>query len=380
MSNFGYKITQSMTPMGGKGYPVQPPSYSNDTRDPLGKYAIYEDQETGKNNVVLNSVGAEAHSISESMLRILGDDAPGIFVDIDMSESDIKDRIRKKDDDEVFVEAVYNEIINLDINSYTTSHRHIDSSVRYSLDKETGRQLWSEGQSDVGKLIRLVSNGDSLIENFPNSAILGYWLSSKSPIQHKVARSLRSTIIGYDAVPQTAGATRLDLLGSIQSDVMMKPDSNGDLAINAKQKEKDEFKPSSYLIGAIPGSVEAIAFSCGDIKRESILSTRGLRANLSTTNETYIKVLEALSICSVLHPDSLGLYRSNCDIVPTGTNVEEIDQYGNRSQITDISELYDEKLAFVRENSGIFNDPIHTSISPFMVDIVAARAAGTYRK
>ena len=59
-STFGYRLTQEMTPLGGKNAPIQPPSYSG------GEFAVSEAKD-GSKSVIINNIGAEAHAMSDAM-------------------------------------------------------------------------------------------------------------------------------------------------------------------------------------------------------------------------------------------------------------------------------------------------------------------------
>ena len=86
-STFGYRLTQEMTPLGGKNAPIQPPSYSG------GEFAVSEAKD-GSKSVIINNIGAEAHAMSDAMHAALGDDAPGIFVDV-IDEKALDKEIKK---------------------------------------------------------------------------------------------------------------------------------------------------------------------------------------------------------------------------------------------------------------------------------------------
>ena len=373
-STFGYRLTQEMTPLGGKNAPIQPPSYSG------GEFAVSEAKD-GSKSVIINNIGAEAHAMSDAMHAALGDDAPGIFVDI-IDEKALDKEIKKAYTNaektgtngsslEVFSELVLRRINEYPINTWTTSHRQVDALIRYSADPETGKQLWADLDSPISSLIRTAGNGMALAENFPNSALLGYWLSSRSPDWRKVPRSLRSIITGYGAEEVNAGAGKIgDILSGItKENNSVKINKDGGITL-AKSGEE----PSKANLGSLPSDVKTALFRCDTIKREAVLSTRGLTHHLNVSDEMR-NLLQALGIVSAVRGSDKGIYRSGCDLIVTDTLLEEVDSMGNTKEV-DAQKTVDDALQVIEDNKHLLAAPIHTAMSSQIISLVVSLVAG----
>lgn len=373
MSNniFGYTVRQKMVPLGGPETPIQPPSYED------GKHAVSVDTRDGEGtlNVVLNSIPGEAHAMSEAMLAHLGgrDNAPGIFVGCDEKDRDMIRGAAAKEykadqatvTEEEFCDIVENYIYGLDISTWTASHRQADAVIRHANEPGGTRQLWHK-ESEVGQLIRRAGNGQELAKNFPNSAILGFWLSARSPRPTRVARSLRSAITGYNATAVHMGAGKGDLLGNTPT-VGMSISKDGEASLGG-----GKIKPSELGFGSIPGSASTvIGYRSKEILREATLSLRGLGTHLDVSPEM-LEALEALATLGAIDGGSKGIYRSGADLIVVDTAVEQIDHLGNRTEV-DAADLRTKALEQLETHRDLFAAPIPARMSSVIVSLVAAR-------
>lgn len=381
---YGYNITQTLTPLGGPNSPIQPPTYTRDEGDKSKKrnYATSIEVD-GSTSVVINAVQAEAHSLSQVMentLRdILGDDTPGLYVTI-KDEKEVEKIVAKEVTaaakksgkghlagmKDVITRAVLDHFRNMNLSSWTASHRHIDAGLRNSIDPDTDDVIWSGGE--IGDLLRGARTGSDLIRNFPSSAIFGYWLASGNPDQTKHARAVRSSITGYRATPVYTGYTKVDPLGPIPNEVPMEIKENR-LVLPNKKPEKSN-RPSTVGLGQIPGSIDVTGFRCGEILQESTVSTRALDQTLQGT-EVEKNVIKALALLSVL--DSTGdVYRSGADLITTGTTVERIiaDGKGTREEV-DPEDLRKQCRKILEDHAAeVFAKPITAYFSAPLITAV----------
>lgn len=366
----GYVITQEMTPLAGEFTPIQPPSYAPNKDGE--KFAI-EHNPDGTQSVVISSTPAEAKIISSHMLDIFGDEAPGIFVRL--QEND-EERVRKISDKkfpgltsftkDFFFECLWNDLCDMDVSTWTAAHRNSDSEIRYSIDPDTGEQIWSGGC--IGDMLRSVSNGMELARNFPNAALLGYWLSARSIKQVKVPRSIQSTIIGYNATECKRGTTKIGSLGAIPSDVKL--EAGDRLTIS---NGKGSRKPSELGLGAIPGSAEVTHYRCENIERKSVVNAMSLKHNLNITEDMF-ETLLALGIMSVIESADYGVYRSGTSLVTTDMKIEKVTR-GNERTLVDVEELYENSLETFNNNKHLFAKPIEAYYSDEIITLIADRMA-----
>ena len=375
MDVIGYSMRQNLIPLGGEGTPIAPPTYGE------GKFAVSDN-----GSVVINATAAEAHDVSLTMKKILDDvcpgGAPGIYVgapadglveefaNSTTAKNSVKDTILEDD-----VEGIVNEIqyaidqaLSGDgLSTWTVSHRQADSIIRYSIDPDTGRQLWAGGE--IGSLVRNSGNGDDMARNFPNSALLGMWLSSRSPRPVKIARSIASQVVGYDAQEIVTGASKIDPFGGIPTSNML-VGGNFELSIDDKGKGQ---KPSEVGFGSIPGTVKTTHFVCDDIVRNATFSTRALKSATNLSDEIR-EVIEALGVVSLCSMDG-GFYRSGTDLIPVSHELVEILSDGSRREV-DVDEVVSRNMEIVRNGAHIFASPIDVELSKPIIALIFSKISG----
>lgn len=387
----GIRVNQQLIPLGGKDAPVQPPSYSGDS-----KFAIYDNPAGGK-NVVINAIAAQAHDMSATMKNILEDalgrQAPGIYLQVPTEEEVSKIVLKKGREgfekefenspvtQEEVIALVLEILTQAQISTWTASHRQADALIRHAVDLgvEGSPQIWAEG-SEIGKLIRSAGTTNSLVENFPNSAILGYWLSARSPQPTRVARSLRSQITGYNAFEVKTGASKMDPLGNIPGDIALKM-KNGELSIQSGAKADSKSKPSLFGLGAIPSSPEVTGYVCEKIVQESIASSRGLNTALKGCSKKHIKAVQALAQLAILANVDGGVYRSNADLVPYGEpEVSVISSRGEEALLStkEVNELKENLTTQLEENKDVFAEPIIVGTGDFIIKLLTKRVVDSF--
>ncbi|APT89438.1 hypothetical protein CFRA_09475 [Corynebacterium frankenforstense DSM 45800] len=340
-----------MIPTGGRGAPVAPPTYIGEERgvpkfaysaehpvpDPASGYARFLTDENGAHvlrpAVVINSLGAEATGIEAAIFagqEELGVTLPGIFLNADdYSDADLEGIAKKslKKDNSQYTPETLAQALRFDLESahastWTTPHRHVDTYIRHAVID--GQQIWANPGSEVYSIIAQASQGraDLLFRYFPNSALMGFWLSSVAPRRHKLARALSSTVQGYDAHEVVYGATKGDVLGGITSTTGMRRNAKTlELEPAAASKKT---APSAVGLGLVPTSPVTKAFSCSAILRRSSISLTHLR-HLSVpgnpeASTQIADVLAWMGVYGLLATASEGFYRSGCDLVTGSEN------------------------------------------------------------
>lgn len=374
MDVIGYAMKQKMIPLGGEGTPIAPPTYLD------GAFAVSDN-----GSVVINATAAEAHDASLAMKRVLDDvcpnGAPGIYVGAPadglvekvanrhVGDKSIKGTILDGGSDVIANELNYaiDQALSGDgLSTWTVSHRQADSIIRYSVDPATGKQVWAGGE--IGSLVRNSGNGDDMARNFPNSALLGMWLSSRSPRPVKIARSIASQVVGHGAQEIVTGAIKVDPLGGIpSSNILM----GGSLGVSTKGKGGKE--PSELGFGSIPGTVKTTHFVCDDIVRNATFSTRALKSATNLSDEIR-GVIEALGVVSLCSMDG-GFYRSGTDLIPVGTELVEILSDGSRREV-DVDEVVSRNMEVLRNGAHIFASPIDVELSEEILDLIFSRISG----
>lgn len=338
-----------LIPIAGRGTPIAPPTYIPPRGNQLPTFAeagehpvpdqstSYREFLTDDNGaqllrpaVVVNSLGAEATLIENSILagqkELLGDRnggrLPGIFLNTDSyTDSDLVDIAAKavktektQYTPESLAAALRDDLDQAQASSWTSPHRQADTYVRHAVINDA--QIWASPDSDTYRLISQASQkrGDLLFRYFPNAALFGFWLSSVAPRRHKLARSLSSTVIGYDAHPISYGATKGDPLGGITKQFSMRRN-----ATTLELEQGGREGPSTVGMGLVPATPQTRAFSCSSILRRSSISLTHLR-HLSVPGkpEESRKIAETLAwmgIYGILSASTDGFLRSGCDLV-----------------------------------------------------------------
>lgn len=354
------RYTGHLVPIAGHGTAVAPPTYILSNEDNPSRFAQTElhpvpdfsdlsaESEsflTDDNGapvlrpaVVLNSLGAESTLFENALLsgqeELLGDrnngQLPGIFLSADNFSDDdliaiataaLKGQASQYTP-ESLAEALRADLNQAHASTWTSPHRFADTYIRHAvIDDE---QIWASPKSEAYKLIAQSSQSraDLLFRYFPNAALFGFWLASAAPRRNKLARSLSSTIIGYDAHPITYGATKGDPLGGITKGFPVRRNSKT-LALEQATGSGKKPAPSTVGMGLVPSSVKDSAFSCATILRRTSISLTHLR-HLSVPGDTkkakevshqIADTLAWMGIYGILSASTDGFLRSGCDLV-----------------------------------------------------------------
>lgn len=393
-----------MIPIAGRGTPICPPTYipegpggnrfsyskehpvPNTDKGKDGEYLTGPDgEQILRPAVIVNSLGAEARLIEQSIKLHepeLGIQLPGIYIDPpapdDVNLKEIVRRcITKKSGpftEKSLAEALLNDLNSAQASTWTTPHRHTDTYIRHA--EFEGEQIWSNPNSDPHMLIANASRqrGDILFRYFPNSALMGFWLSATAPRRHKLARALSSVITGFDAQEVKRAATKSDPLGGISSKVKMVRNANRAISISSREKGKD---PSTFGLGQVPTANTTQAFSCSVILRQSTISLNQLKRieypSFEVHSPLVTQALAWLGVIGLCAIRDQGFLRSGCDLITgkQGSQFSLIDYDGSTSlfevdletAIINFREVYD---CLPKELQ--FADPIHTTYPAALIE------------
>ncbi|WP_420100399.1 type I-U CRISPR-associated protein Cas7 [Corynebacterium sp.] len=350
------RYTGDLVPIAGQGTPVAPPTYiapsgaaspqfakaelhpvpdlSNTDEEPDSFLTDDHGAPVLRPAVVLNSLGAEATLFENAILagqnELLGDrnggQLPGIYLNADdFSNSDLiaiaTTALKSQTSQytpESLAEALRADLDQAQASTWTSPHRFADTYIRHAVID--GEQIWASPKSKTYKLIAQASQNraDLLFRYFPNAALLGFWLASAAPRRNKLARSLSSTVIGYDAHPISYGATKGDPLGGITKGFSVR--RNPKTLELERPTGNGKGAPSNVGMGLVPNSPEDRAFSCSTILRRASISLTHLR-HLSVpggspeVSRQIADVLAWMGIYGILSTSTDGFFRSGCDLV-----------------------------------------------------------------
>lgn len=327
----GYTITTALAPLGGVGTPIAPPTYDGGQHavsrgtpilTPTGQVDTHADGTPRRGDaVVVNSVAAEAHAVSAAMRagieRITGQRAPGIYVDAaavsgERIDAAAEAAARSSDNrtgltDEEVAAELRMALDDLDISTWTASHRHADALIRSAIG-ESGKQVW--GGDPLGEVLRSLraEDGDTLVRTLPNAAALGFWLSARSPRRHRLARSLTGQVIGYGVSAHRTGYGKSDALGAVPNTAKVAVDGEG------FHYGKGD-KPSVAGFGTLTHEPETTAFTAETILRTATVSVRAMHAQITASDES-LAMLADLSLMAALDSADGAFYRSGTDLIP----------------------------------------------------------------
>lgn len=185
----GIEIRQDLVPAGG--LPVQPPSYEG-RLEIHARYLAGEDQP--REVIELDSVGSAANRLEEVLLDL---HRAGRYP-LPVSDTTVEPRDGEP----------------ITITTLETPHRIFDAWIRLSAAPDDSGATFEA--SEQGRELSLAHVGalDALLETSAHDLLLGVWDSHrKGPYgQLRIGRSLTTSLIGIDPVPQAQFAARRDPL------------------------------------------------------------------------------------------------------------------------------------------------------------------------
>ncbi|MCK6546461.1 type I-U CRISPR-associated RAMP protein Csb1/Cas7u [Myxococcota bacterium] len=304
----------TLTPAGGPGDKVFPPSHSVDKNEkrPGAKYAFERRRIGGReiDCVLLDSVQSQANRMEEALQALWADKRlaiPVITVDFSKVAPDV---------------GV--------VTSLTAPHRVADALLRDSLLDGVLFRLSDLGKSFTDATPR---NATPLFSVCPTGLVFGIWDSTgpKGGLGAKFARVLVSEIIGIDATNGVKTASRIDPTGIVTraAEILQadNPDERWTHDPAAARKEKGkpvklgDGKVSEVNHSNVPPTIETLAggVTIDHAEQTVVLSLAGLRKlGFGEANDTARTYLAALALVAVLAASSRGHdLRSRCLLVPT---------------------------------------------------------------
>lgn len=305
--------------------------------------------------VLVDSLAAQSHSLSQALIdtgigwgRIIVDSIPEdqaqeivshLIASYAEKQQPKTDAAKKKTttsdnpfadiDDLDTLRAVAVKLISqTTTDSWSSSHRIADSTIRFAELPGTGKQVW-EAKNDL-KTQLIVSeprrDADWLWTNAANAVLFGYWMSnSGTGMRPKWARAVTSEVFGYGTSLVTTGTVKGSDIGDISKRVVLGFE-NGKLCVQGYSgtgADKDQ-KPSVFGFGTVPGPLGVSAVSCEVILRRSGISLNHLRQIRSASGpdaaKAIVRAAAAAGMYAVAATAAEGVFlRSGTDLAPAET-------------------------------------------------------------
>lgn len=214
------RAVQRLTPAGGAGDKVFPPTYEG------GRYATERRIVAGTqvDTVLLDSVPSQANRM-ELALRNLHDDGRLEMPLIEVDLSEVAPQVQR-------------------ITTLDAPHRVADAIFRDSLLGTTPFRKSEPGRAFASASAR---NATSLFELCPTALLFGMWDSTGEGggMGAKFQRALVSEIVGFDWVPGVRTSSRIDPL-QISSGVPIYEDTHGDWTTDESAAAQENGKPKPF--------------------------------------------------------------------------------------------------------------------------------------
>lgn len=277
--------------------------------------------------------------------------------------------------------------------TWELAHRQNDAWVKFAT--ADGKNLvWQQNIIDIDSeadasqtksLIAAASaeRADLLYRYFPNSAVYGFWASSRVPVRHRLARAFSSEIIGFGAHPVVRGATKLDPTGGALNSTGVIVNKDGSLTVTETGTKMT--RPSLEGFGQILTQPATRAFVCELILEQSSLSLQVLRSLRYPDREQALAattVLTLLSLAGHALATEDGFLRSGCALVPIN------ERWGWRrrderspeplpvADVGEIAQALRDAVAEAEQAGLSFAEPITLTFSKPELDIIQKRVAG----
>lgn len=395
----GLVMETELTPLGGRGAAVSPPSYARELNDRNKQpnfaeteraFVPAKDQEgwyreirrDGQNpvlerRVLIDSVASQSGRAETALWDAqedLGLELPGITVSGSYEGEPSSEADRQIAD-----------ALATTISTWTAPHRQADAWIRFAAT-ESGRQVWQgDPQDQVKELITSTSaaTGERLYSYFPNSALYGFWLSSGTAARHKLPRAYSSEVVGYGAQPITTGTTKLDAAGGASDKSKVKISADGELTVGTGGK------PSSAGFGQVPSQPATTGYVCELILQQTSLSLtvlRSLRFQDQRIKEAALTVLTLLGLMGRHLAGRDGFLRSGCSLLA----IEERWGWMRRGElhpeplaVAGFDELKDALLESVRDAEGVglsFAKPVRLRFSQAEITLIDERVRAELTK
>ena len=280
--------------------------------------------------VLINSIGAEAHQLSQILLRDSGIEWGRIAVnpmDATAVDEHITKNLKHVPESDVVRDVVRETLAGYRYDSWGVSHRFADALIRYAQDPSTSSQVRKNDNPLWRKILSVDPQRDAdwLWCNAADAVIFGFWLSiTGNAVRPKWARALRSEIFGYGVHLLKTGATKDSEIGTVPNEFSTS-EIDGELRLGGKKKsvkKDDTDKPSNLGLGQIPTSPDYSAVTCEVILRRSGVSLTHLRQLRSASQnvEALVRGAAAASLFAMASASAQSMFlRSGTDLFPKST-------------------------------------------------------------
>ncbi len=232
------RIVTRLSPAGGEGDKVFPPTYKHPDKD-QSMYAVEDRRIDGRQvpTVLLDSAASQANRMEEALLRAFERsecDIPILSVTIPRPGS-TSTRVTVLDAPHRVSDAIFRD-------SEMDGKRFRDSPL--------GKQI----------IVARMDNATALFRFCPTALIFGFWDSQSESGVHgaKVPRALVSEIVGLDVVAGRRTASRVDPLAISASAAKVYKSEEGMWTLDEKEAVKEKNKPVLYGKKSKAGKPSAI--------------------------------------------------------------------------------------------------------------------------
>ncbi len=252
------RLRVRLQPSAGVGARVMPPTYSGPNNSVVYLHEERRIEATPVPCVTLDGQASQANRLEDSLLELVADGRVGI-------------------PDIMVDQAEFGRHSALEF-----SHRVFDAWVEDALDGDV-----RFGETELyGRLASVINRGLArpLVERFPVGLLLGCWASRRHNPQGstRLARAVTSEIIGYDMLPGTRPASRIDV-HHVSSEVRL---------VEAQSTERERFsvvddrlkasktkRPSEFGYGnVVPSAANHGGVTVRFAEQQTVVSLASLRA------------------------------------------------------------------------------------------------------
>ncbi len=252
------RLRVRLQPSAGVGARVMPPTYSGPNNSVVYLHEERRIEATPVPCVTLDGQASQSNRLEDSLLELVAEGRVGI-------------------PDIMVDQAEFGRHSALEF-----SHRVFDAWVEDALDGDVGF-----GETALyGRLASVINRGVArpLVERFPVGLLLGCWASRRHNPQGstRLARAVTSEIIGYDMLPGTRPASRIDV-HHVSSEVRL---------VEAQSTERERFsvvddgasasktkRPSEFGYGnVVPSAANHGGVTVRFAEQQTVVSLASLRA------------------------------------------------------------------------------------------------------
>lgn len=301
------RLRVRLQPAAGQGARLMPPTYSGPEGRPIYLTEERRIEDASMPCVILDGQASQSNRLEEALLTLIAEGRVSV-PDVTVDQAEFGHR-----------------------SALEFSHRVFDGFVEDALDGDV-----RFGETELfARLASVINRGVArpLVERFPVGLLLGVWASRKHNPQGstRLARAVTSEIIGYDFLPGTRPASKVDLQ-HVSRAVMLVPTETNERArfeVARDEKAKGAKRPSEFGYGnVVPSAAQHGGGTVRFAEQQTVISLAALRAvrtaelgsGQPSSLETDLAARELLVLLSLTMLEAQSEtgwdLRSGCHLVP----------------------------------------------------------------